>query len=636
MMRTRTEAGLRPRLFALVLVPIVLLGGLTWSMVTDRRDRATSARVVQRQITDISSLVDVTRQLLLARTPVEVEVRAGELGLSPQQALDALDVDQRDLGEIGDLHTLAATLRLLPADLRPFEAAEVEALADQVDAGATTEQLDAFDDLQERLDVDWKRQVAELRVDIVDLGDVDLSDMADDVDASADAGLATANLIMGLSDHWFSSLDDGPPSVAGRVRLATPAAEFDAAIAHLSASADPTVVASAREIAALRADGSFGAAIQAALDGEDPAPFADGDFDLDALASAFTDGFSELGPLLDLVQGRTNALASEADRAAKGSERSADLALVAMGALIAAVLALSLAVTASFLRPLRRLIDAMRAVGAGDLSGEELVSGGPPEVRSASAAFNDVLVNLRLLEGKVEALARADLDDPRLGRSLPGALGRELDDSIGVLAGSIAERAQLQERLEHQATHDPLTGIANRAGARSALEGAAARAHRHGTTLAVAFVDLDGFKAVNDRHGHAAGDAVLVEVAARLDRQARTGDTCARMGGDEFVVIAEHMGTRRDAEGMGKRMADAISQPIELPNGVTARIGASIGIALSDAPNESPSALLHRADLAAYAAKRDGSVVRLAPDALTAPHDQLPMPATDPPVVDPG
>src|SRR4029078_174162 len=113
---------------------------------------------------------------------------------------------------------------------------------------------------------------------------------------------------------------------------------------------------------------------------------------------------------------------------------------------------------------------------------------------------------------------------------LPGELGQSLARSVEVLSSSIHDRATLQARLAHPATHDMLTGTPNRAGGLAALEGALARSRRQSTTLALAFLDLDGFKKANDRYGQPVGDAVLCEVAERLRRHARSGDSYARLG----------------------------------------------------------------------------------------------------------
>ena len=184
-----------------------------------------------------------------------------------------------------------------------------------------------------------------------------------------------------------------------------------------------------------------------------------------------------------------------------------------------------------------------------------------------------------------------------------------------MLSSSIHDRATLQARLAHQATHDMLTGIPNRAGGLAALEGALARSRRQGTTLALAFLDLDGFKKANDRYGHQAGDAVLCEVAQRLRRQARTGDSYARLGGDEFVVIAENVPTTAAALAFARRVATFVSEPITAGEHLIP-IGVSIGVALAPAGRESVLNLLAHADRAAYRAKRSGTGAELYDDIL--------------------
>lgn len=609
-MERRGGIGLRTRLLALVVVPVVLLVALTWSTEVQRRDRAAAAAEVADQVADITQLVELSSRLLLARTPVEVEIRAVELGLDPDDALEMLGLDR---GELGDLDGVIDQLEAMPERLRPFSPERVAALSAQVQAGASEEQLDGFGALQVLLEADWDRQVLALRDRVVGLGDRELARIAEELIATSSAGSSTAALLVGLADHWFSTLGDPARAERARTSLGAPAERFRRAIAVLRASPDGRVAGPAADLARQRAAGPFGRAIDEALVGRPPAPFADpASVDVAAIVATFTDSFAELQPLLDLLRDRSAALAAEAQEVATSSSRSADAHVGVMAALGFVLVVACVLVLDSVERPLRRLIDAMRRVGDGDLEGELLAVGGPPEVADASAAFNDVLVNLRLLDGKVQALARADLDDPLVAQELPGPLGRELDASVDVLASSIADRAGLQARLEHQATHDPLTGIHNRAGATAALRAAVARSQRQRTTVAVAFLDLDGFKEVNDRHGHATGDRVLAEVAARLVDQARAGDACARMGGDEFIVIAEQMESADDARAMGRRIAAAIGRPMRLGDGRTVAIGASVGLALSDDPSEPPEELLHRADLAAYRAKRAGTVVEVA------------------------
>jgi len=174
-----------------------------------------------------------------------------------------------------------------------------------------------------------------------------------------------------------------------------------------------------------------------------------------------------------------------------------------------------------------------------------------------------------------------------------------------VTVRDVGERKTLEEQLRHQAFHDPLTSLPNRALFEDRVRHALARARRHGRWLAVLFVDLDDFKTVNDSLGHAAGDDLLRQVAERLDECTRAADTVARLGGDEFAVLVE------DPEGVGKaedvatRMHSALDdKPFEV-SGHELFMHSSIGIALADVGASSED-LLRNADMAMYAAKASG------------------------------
>jgi diguanylate cyclase (GGDEF)-like protein len=163
--------------------------------------------------------------------------------------------------------------------------------------------------------------------------------------------------------------------------------------------------------------------------------------------------------------------------------------------------------------------------------------------------------------------------------------------------------------LAFAATHDPLTGLANRLAFVDRLTEIAKVA---GGEAAVLFIDLDRFKPVNDRHGHLAGDRVLEAVAGRLAGALRPGDLVARLGGDEFAVLCERLGHPDDAVAVADRLLRALSAPIVLDGRVEVTIAASIGVAEIDG-NESPEAVLARADTAMRSAKvggRGGWVVR--------------------------
>jgi len=168
-----------------------------------------------------------------------------------------------------------------------------------------------------------------------------------------------------------------------------------------------------------------------------------------------------------------------------------------------------------------------------------------------------------------------------------------------------SERKRLEDELKHQAFHDALSGLANRALFTDRLEHALARAARVRSSLAVLFLDLDDFKLVNDSLGHAAGDELLVAVAERLGGSLRVGDTAARFGGDEFAILLEEFNSQEEARQVAERIIDDLREPI-LIREREVRVHASIGIAFSLEGTESPSDLLQAADVAMYAAKSAG------------------------------
>ena len=168
----------------------------------------------------------------------------------------------------------------------------------------------------------------------------------------------------------------------------------------------------------------------------------------------------------------------------------------------------------------------------------------------------------------------------------------------------VTEHNRLLDELEHQAFHDSLTGLANRALLRDRLEHGLARSRRSAATVAVMFFDLDGFKMINDTLGHDTGDLLLVDVARRLERSLREGDTAARLGGDEFAIVLD--GTEpADAAALADRILATMREPFRI-DGREILVRASIGIADSSAGPLDADTLLCHADIAMYAAKAGG------------------------------
>jgi len=165
---------------------------------------------------------------------------------------------------------------------------------------------------------------------------------------------------------------------------------------------------------------------------------------------------------------------------------------------------------------------------------------------------------------------------------------------------------QAEQTITQLSLRDPLTGLANRRFLHENERHLIAAAKRSGKRLAVMVVDLDDFKAVNDTHGHAAGDEVLVTSARRMQQLLRESDVVARFGGDEFVIVMSQVDDAAAAREVASRVVTSLRQPIPLAAGGTARVGASVGIAMCCAGEETLSGLLNEADAALYAAKRDG------------------------------
>jgi diguanylate cyclase (GGDEF)-like protein/PAS domain S-box-containing protein len=170
-------------------------------------------------------------------------------------------------------------------------------------------------------------------------------------------------------------------------------------------------------------------------------------------------------------------------------------------------------------------------------------------------------------------------------------------------ARDVTERIKLEEQLKHQAFHDSLTDLPNRALLRDRLDQALARAKRSGKLVAVLLVDLDGFKQVNDSLGHDAGDQLLRKVARRLKHVVRESDTVARFGGDEFALLLEYV-TEHEVVALAERLLDGIAKPVVI-TGREVSLGASIGIVLDSGSGHSEE-LVRDADVAMYAAKDAG------------------------------
>lgn len=191
------------------------------------------------------------------------------------------------------------------------------------------------------------------------------------------------------------------------------------------------------------------------------------------------------------------------------------------------------------------------------------------------------------------------------GRYMVTVTRKTPDGGRVVVWHDITDRKRLERELEHRATHDNLTGLPNRAMFRDELRRARARAERDSSELAVMLVDLDLFKEVNDTHGHAVGDELLMEVAQRLEAAVRAGDFVARLGGDEFAILAAWPNGTSDVERLVPRILQRLTKPLHLGRAML-QPSASIGVAVYPTDQSGAEQLLEHADRALYSAKAAG------------------------------
>jgi diguanylate cyclase (GGDEF)-like protein len=247
----------------------------------------------------------------------------------------------------------------------------------------------------------------------------------------------------------------------------------------------------------------------------------------------------------------------------------------------------------------RELIDHGASCVLVDLGmADELQVGPLEQIRTAAPDVPVIALSSRSDEGAGMRAIQAGAQDYLIRSELtPTTLSRSIRYAI--------ERKRSEVDLAHQALHDPLTGLPNRALFLDRLGVALDRSRRTKSSIAIVFLDVDDFKGINDTLGHAAGDTVLIGLAGRLQAMLRPMDTVARLGGDEFTFLFEQLGSEREAVLIAERIGHTTSLPIALDVG-EASVTVSIGVALVTDPSVSPDSVMRDADTAMYRAKEQG------------------------------
>lgn len=205
---------------------------------------------------------------------------------------------------------------------------------------------------------------------------------------------------------------------------------------------------------------------------------------------------------------------------------------------------------------------------------------------------------------EVRMLRKDGTSFPADFRATPILRGTKIAGGV-IVFQDVTERQQAEELIRYMANHDSLTNLPNRNYLRKRLPQAISLAIRHNRLLCLLFVDLDRFKPINDAHGHAIGDIVLLKVARRLTKILRASDSVCRLGGDEFVILLESASTVEGAEHVAEKAIEILNEPIEAQDHIC-YIGASIGISVFPDDCEDAETMLRHADIAMYEAKKKG------------------------------
>ena len=600
--------AVRVRYWMLTLAFVPLLGAVSFATaeVDEVAESRRLAATVSESTEELVLLTELRARVLDERNWTAAVSGVADIGFDPVVVEAVVGIDMSR--ELDEARTSVDSLLV---------AVDWPELGDDID-GARADEAAVLDDINtayEAIAASVENR-SDLALDALLEVAGDISDGSDLVDAlrvleaAATARRAVTLELTAYFGAQFTGLDG---STAERRTLTEQRSEYRDAIADVARIAGPdteaikalNAVEASEDVIAFRAALSslLASNLQVAdVEGFDIA----GIFSrLDEVAATFQAANSSVEQHLELVR----AAGADVDTTSRALEDAAAAAtrgaLYRIGVLVAASLLFVMGLARAIGRPLRQLAAGVRDLRDGD-GMSPLRPAGPAEVREAMHAINEAAAHLELAERQARALAIGQLDSPVLEERAPGALGRSLQETVQTLASSLSQREEFRRRLTHEASHDSLTQLANRKASLAQLNRGLARAQRTGATLAIMFVDLDDFKDVNDKYGHAAGDTVLCAVGERLVTAVREGDHVGRLGGDEFLIVAEPIAGAAEAVALAERIAETVGRPISIGS-ASVRVTVSVGLALADEHTTlTGDELLRDADLAVYKAKELG------------------------------
>jgi diguanylate cyclase (GGDEF)-like protein len=584
------------RLFALAFVPFLAVGVLAAGAVLDaervERD-ATSARAEALRLRSSIELHVVTIE---ERIATEALVAGSSLGLDARQMSTLLGFDvsatlQAARARVDEQRTVVGD-----ADLSALDALRSRIGASDPSTRPPIDEVRAgFDRMHEASSTEYRRQLAQLT-------SADSAALADG--ASRQLLLALERLTNAYTastwqlEYIGALLAPGPaPAPDVRRRLIEWTTTYSDSTEHL----DETLFGVVRDVwqagAPARSDTTeFARAVEAfvagsSVDGVVVPP--------DRYGPILRSGIERNESMYRALDAAGDELLGAIDRARTAERDRLTRELAAAAAVVAVTMVLSYLTARSVVRPLLVLARRALTLRDGEIDGRPLEPRGPREVRVVTEAFNEAVANLATVEAVTRSLANGDTG-AAAACAVPGGIGRTLRGAIGRLTDSLRERDELQDRLRHLAHHDALTGTYNRWGIEALLD---ERAARSAPPVAVLFVDLQGFRGINELLGHRTGDLVLQSVASRFAAAIGDGAMLARYGGDQWVVVGVDADPAT-ATDLATRLVASLAEPVVVA-GRRHAISCRIGIACTE-PGEPARTTIRNADLALAEARRVG------------------------------